>query len=243
MVAKFAVYYIPPAESSMYLRGSEILGYDVRAGNFLPADNPTRAALPEFNAEWVQRPQSYGFHMTLGYSLEYDPARLPEIEQAMEDVLNCFSAGTRFTLTPDDMTFIPFWRDEIVVLRYHPNPALLMLHAMLIARINPLASGSRIGHEFASMDVSHLPPEAVHRVRQYHTPYMLDGWAPHFTLMQPYAGSQPKATRAALRTLFAAEPRDLETVSLLTMADGDTHYRLHRDFPLDACPQPAVHDA
>ncbi len=32
---------------------------------------------------------------------------------------------------------------RIVVLRCTPNPALLMLHTLLTARVNPLATGSR----------------------------------------------------------------------------------------------------
>lgn len=68
-MAKFAVYYIPPADSLLYRRGSEILGYDVRQGVFLPEENPTRAVLTEFDPAWVAKPQTYGFHITTGYSL------------------------------------------------------------------------------------------------------------------------------------------------------------------------------
>ena len=62
-MAKFAVYTIPPADSLLYQRGSEMLGYDVRTGQFLPEDNATRAALPEFEPQWVEKPQTYGFHI------------------------------------------------------------------------------------------------------------------------------------------------------------------------------------
>jgi len=234
-MAKFAVYYIPPAESALYRRGSEILGYDVRAGLFLPDDNPTRAALPEF--DWVARPQTYGFHITTGYSLYFDRPTLPQIEQAMDDVFNCFDTSAAFTFTPAAERVV-FWRDEIVVLRYDPNPAMLMLHTMLIARINPYGKASNMSDSYADKDPAALNPLYAHRVRQYYTPYMLDGWVPHFTLMMPYTGSDPQAMRAALLDMFDAEPISVESICLLVSEDEETHYRLHREYFLADYPQP-----
>jgi hypothetical protein len=236
---KFAVYYIPPAESLPYQRGSEILGYDVRTGKMLPDDNPSRAALPEFDSAWTALPQTYGFHVTTGYSLYFDLEKLPQIEQEMEDVFNCFSAGVAFTFTPASERVV-FWQDEIVVLRYDPNPALLMLHTMLIARVNPLGTGSNVSEAYAKKDTAAIPPVNLHRVRKYYTPYMLDGWTPHFTLMMPYKGAQPEAMRAALLDLFDDEPVKVESICLLVRQDDETHYRLHREFCLMDYPHPVI---
>lgn len=227
---KFAVYYVPPADSDLYRRGSEILGYDVRTGSILPAENPTRAALPAFDLAWAEQPQTYGFHVTTGYSLYFDRAVLPQIEAEMDDVFNCFSPGVAFTLTPAHERIV-FWQNgDVVVLRCEPNPAMLMLHAMLTARVNPLATGSNISDSYAQKDPTTLPPVNVHRVRKYHTPYMLDGWTPHFTLLMPYHGAQPDAMRVALLDLFSPAPINVESICLLLREDGDTHYRLYREF-------------
>lgn len=231
-MAKFAVYYIPPADSLLYRRGSEILGYDVRAGVFLPEANPTRAALPEFDAAWAALPQTYGFHVTTGYSLYYDPAVLPKIEREIEGVLSCFGRDAAFTLTPHPTERIPFWNGDIVVLHYQPDPNLMMLHAMLTARINPYGTGSNIAERYASADPATLDPVLAARVRQYCTPYMLDGWEPHFTLLMPYTGTQPHALRAALADLFPPEPEPVRSICLLVRDDGETHYRLHREFTI-----------
>ncbi len=187
-MAKFAIYYVPPAESELYRRSSEILGYDVRTGEFLPENNPTRVALPEFDPAWVDQPQTYGFHITTGYSLYFNLDDLPLIEQEMENVFNCFGMGLEFIFTPAEERRV-FWQDEIVALRYDPNPALLMLRTMLVARVNPLGTGSNASRSYAQRDTASLDPVNAQRVRQYYTPYMLDGWLPHFTLMMPYAGS------------------------------------------------------
>ncbi len=234
---KFAVYYIPPAESALYRHGSEILGYDVRSGQFLPQLTPARAALPEFDPAWVAQPQTYGFHVTTGYSLYFEWAALPEIEREMDDVFNCFGKDVTFTFTPADERLV-LWQDEIFALRYDPNPALLMLHAMLIARVNPLGTGSNVSQAYARKDLANLDPVSAHRVRRYYTPYMLDGWIPHFTLMMPYTGQNRAAMHTALLDLFDTGPVQVESICLLVMDDAETHYHLHREYHLRDYPQP-----
>lgn len=228
---KFAVYYIPPADSDLYRRGSEILGYNVRTGQFLPEENPSRAALPEFDTSWVTQPQTYGFHVTTGYSLYFDMATLPQIEQELENVFACFGRDVCFQLTPAAER-IPFWKNEIVVLHYEPNPAMLMLHTMLIARVNPCGTGSNISEAYAQKDPAALDAVMVQRVRQYYTPYMLDGWTPHFSLMYPYRGTQPQAMRGTLGELFSDAAINVESICLLLQNDDETHYRLYREFAL-----------
>lgn len=234
-MAKFAVYIIPPAETTFYQRGSDILGYDVRQGVFLPEDNPTRAALPAFDNAWVQRPQVYGFHVTTGYSLYFERDRLPEIEAEIENVIGCMTLALDYVLTPDPDERIPFWNGDIVVLRYHPNAALSLLHTLLVARVNPYGTASNISWRLDALtddEIAALDPVYVRRVRQYYTPYIFDGWTPHFTLMQPYTGTQPGAMRAALADLFAPVPVPVTSICLLLMEDNETHYRLYREFPL-----------
>lgn len=235
-MAKFAVYYIPPAETDLYRQGSEILGYDVRAGVMLPETNPTRARLPEFDPAWIAQPQTYGFHVTTGYSLYFELDNLARIEHEMNEVFNCFSGESEFLLTAAPAR-IPFWNNDIVVLHYEPNSALLMLHTMLIARVNPLGTGSNVSDAYAQRDRASLDPLKAHRVRQYYTPYMLDGWVPHFTLMMPYTGSQPDALRETLLDLFNPAPIRVESICLLIREDHETHYRLYREFFLKDYPQ------
>lgn len=227
---KFAVYYITPADSLHYQRGSEILGYDVRAGKFLPSDNPTRSTLPEFDESWIQRPQTYGFHITTGYSLYCEDSALPHIEAELESVCQCFG-DVDFVLNPAD-EHIVFWQDRIAVLHYQPNINMAMLHTMITARVNPLATDSNINRIYQQKASTEVDPTLMHRVDKYYTPYMLDGWTPHFTLMMPYLGEKKAKMKSALIDLFPADPIQVESICLLYRKDDETHYRLHREYLL-----------
>jgi hypothetical protein len=228
-MAKFAVYTVPPADSLLYQRGSEILGYDVRTGEFLPEQNATRTALPEFDSRWIAQPQTYGFHMTTGYSLFYDPAMLPQIEGEIEVILGCFGRDVVFELSPAADP-LPFWHDNIVVLHYQPNSAMLMLHTMLTARVNPYGTSSNVSQSYAAKAPHELDLVKATRVRHFYTPYMLDGWIPHFSLMYPYEGQQLQQMKAALLGLFPPQKLVVTSICLLIRGDKDTHYRLHREF-------------
>ncbi|GAB5494224.1 MAG: hypothetical protein Phog2KO_44390 [Phototrophicaceae bacterium] len=230
-MAKFAVYTIPSADSTLYQRGSELLGYDVRTGEFIPEDNPTRRMLPEFDTDWVKKPQTYGFHMTTGYSLFYEPAILPQIEAEIETVIACFSNHVNFELAPATDP-IPFWRDNIAVLHFEPNPAMLMLHTMLTARVNPYGTSSTISETYAKMNPQEIDPIKAIRVQKFYTPHILDSWTPHFSLMYPYTGQNPTDMKEALLQLFPPKQLSVETICLLIRDDKDTHYRLYREFKL-----------
>jgi putative phosphonate metabolism protein len=61
--ARYAVYFVPPADSVLYQLGSSVLGYDCRSGADVP--HPPKAGLPPDWADLTQAPRRYGFHATL----------------------------------------------------------------------------------------------------------------------------------------------------------------------------------
>jgi hypothetical protein len=143
--------------------------------------------------------------------------------------MGCFSPGLEFTLTPAEERIL-FIRDEIVLMPYVPNANMLMLHTMLTARINPYANGSNVSDAYAKRDPATIDPVNALRVKKYYTPYMLDGWMPHFTLMMPYTGTQAEAMRMTLLNLFSDQPIQVEGICLLVRGDNETHYHLHREY-------------
>jgi Protein of unknown function (DUF1045) len=58
---RYAIYFVPSAESDLYRFGASVLGYDIYAGNDIPF---IRNAGPDW-PEKVRDPRTYGFHATL----------------------------------------------------------------------------------------------------------------------------------------------------------------------------------
>ncbi len=118
-MAKFAIYYIPPADSLLYQRGSAILGYDIRARQTLPVENPTRQALGEFHSDWVEMSQYYGFHVTTAGTYEYDPMTFAwdAVIETVADILDVLDPHTPLELlaSPDLI-----WGKSFVGLRFTP---------------------------------------------------------------------------------------------------------------------------
>src|SRR5262245_65402329 len=58
---RYAIYFVPPADSALYRLGSSLLGYDCYRG----ADVAFPRELPDDWAELTAAPRRYGFHGTL----------------------------------------------------------------------------------------------------------------------------------------------------------------------------------
>jgi hypothetical protein len=61
---RYAIYFIPAADSALYRFGAAVLGYDCYTGNDLDFPDP----LPMETAAWrdlTREPRRYGFHATL----------------------------------------------------------------------------------------------------------------------------------------------------------------------------------
>lgn len=228
----FALYYIPPADHPLYQAGSELLGYDLRAETVLPTDNPTRAGIKGFNESWVRDSQQYGFHMTIGHAIHFEAERLGAIEAETESILNLFDPSKAWELKPlignAYVAIAPQWA---CLLRYDANQALLMLHALVVARLSPLGVGTPNLDRFLSGE-STPPIYGQHRLTQYYYSSLLDDFYPHLTLFNPLPVAEVDSVRAdVLAAVPTPEPLTVETLCLLVRPDGESHYRIHREFP------------
>jgi hypothetical protein len=67
----------------------------------------------------------------------------------------------------------------------------------------------------------------------FYSPTVLDSWFPHFTLLNPYTGSESARIAALLADLF--EPYQfftLRSVCLLILPDDQTNWQVYREFRL-----------
>lgn len=235
----FAVYYVPPAAHPLYQVGSDLLGYDLRAEKLLPTATSARSAFPDFTLDWVRDSQQYGFHMTIGHAMHYEAEKLASIEAEIAAIMNLFDPKKPRELMPCSGTaYVSLAPQWACLLRYDANQALLMLHALVVARISPLSSGTPQLKRFLSGE--RMPAlHGQHRLTQYYYEYILDDFYPHFTLFNPLPVADIEPVRAAvMATVPEPQPLTVDTLCLLVRPDGDTHYRIHREFSFADFPQP-----
>ncbi|PRH87369.1 phosphonate metabolism protein [Labrys okinawensis] len=64
MATRYAIYYVPSADSALWRFGSEVLGYDAFTGQDVPQWHPPGIAAADWHAMTAD-PRLYGFHATL----------------------------------------------------------------------------------------------------------------------------------------------------------------------------------
>ncbi len=232
----FALYYIPPAESALYKAGSELLGYDIRAEQFSPAETPARETFAHhtpFDPAWASIPQEFGFHVTIGHAITFEAARLPELEAETESLLALLNPAKPFTLTPAD----PYLPDEgtSLTVYYHANPPFMLFHAMVVARLHTLGITTPLRDALHAGRHPDLAPYLRARVEKYMHYSILDDWFPHFGVLRPVPADRLAAARAGvLAALPDPAPLTVDSVCLLVKDDGKQHFRIHREYRLPA---------
>lgn len=236
---KFAVYYIPPAENELYQLASRILGYDVRARTTADMPPELHERFGGFDTAWVALAQPFGFHLTITDALDCQWSTLPLVERELANLLACFDSSHPFILTRREDIPVGVWgssKQRTLVLLYEPNKYLGMLHALLVARINPLG----IGTDYLRRYLAHPAEAHSHRgqqIRLFHSPTILDNWYPHFTLLNPYTGGEIDTVTSLLTHLFEPYTQiTMHSICLLTQMDGESNWHIYREFQLPVLP-------
>jgi putative phosphonate metabolism protein len=218
---RYAIYFVPAAETSLYRTGAALLGYDVYSGKRLPF--PGGLALGD--DDWcalTREPRVYGFHATLKAPFRLAPGRTAE-ELAAQ--LHTFTAAREpVAIMPAVSTIGSF----AALIPAEPSPALDRLAADCVRAFDefraPLDDGER-RKRLAS------PLSARHRenLENWGYPYVFEDFRFHMTLTGKIAQTSQEAVLAGLRRSFdAAEGRPLavDRVALLCQPDGISPFRL-----------------
>jgi hypothetical protein len=227
---KFAVYYIPEADSPFYQLGSSILGYDIRAGKPVTMPSELQLKLGKFNPAWRSAAQSYGFHLTIGDAIDFDPNNLPQIETELPAILDCFASAEKFTLDKS-REFIPDW-DPPLVLRYDPNEHLRTFHALVVTRINPIGTGSGYLERYLEKPNQYVnEPHKASRIRKFYSPFILGDFAPHFTLLNSYEGANRTELVQKFERIFSEFTEfTVNSICLLVQYRADENWVIYREF-------------
>ena len=76
---KFALYYVPAANDDLYRQGSSVVGYDIRKREKVQTLEALQH-IPKFTDDWLKKARPYGFHLTIGDSIDFEAGKVAQIE-------------------------------------------------------------------------------------------------------------------------------------------------------------------
>lgn len=195
-IPRYAIYYVPEADSALYRFGAELLGYDAFSGESCAqrAD-----ALRQF-ADWsalTQEPRRYGFHATLKAPFVLATgAREADLITALET----FAASPR--RVPVFQPAIDLIGDFIAIVPLVPPPALRALADDCVKQFDrfraPITEDERVRRLRSS-----LTPRQIMQVDGWGYPYVFEDFRFHMTLTGRLAPETRHEVRGWLRARFA----------------------------------------
>lgn len=167
----FALYFVPPLETSFYQFGSGVLGYDVRDAQLTTS---------RWQAE-VGRARGFGFHLTICDALYFlNKAELRSIWEEVEFItaqIKPFSL-IKFHLEPGFPD-----SNSVAILLDDPSGTLELLHHELVHRVyrRAIESDYTLGTVSPREGIASKRSELM--LKWYKAPYILNRFRPHFTLL------------------------------------------------------------
>lgn len=227
--SRYALYFVPAAETALYQTGATLLGYDVYTGKRLPFPGSPGSGQDDWFA-LTREPRVYGFHATLKAPFRLAPGKSAE-ELAAH--LATFAAGrTSVDIIPAVRTIGRF----AALIPAAPSPALDELAADCVRAFDdfraPPDDDERLKRLRAPLTDRHKE-----HLERWGYPYVFDDFRFHMTLTGPIAPERQETILAYLRaTLGAIEGRPLavDRVALLCQRDRDTPFHLIASAPLSA---------
>jgi putative phosphonate metabolism protein len=191
---RFAIYFVPPADTPLYRFGASFIGYDCYTGEDL---EPSKVGLDV--AEWTEltrAPRAYGFHATLKAPFHLAP-------RASEDDL--LTAFRKFAATQQAIPALdPLVRSLgqfVAIVPGTANPAIDRLAADCVTTfdkfrrpLDAMERHNRLGAGLSRRQIEHL--------NRWGYPHVLEDFRFHMTLTGAVAANRRGEILALLQARF-----------------------------------------
>jgi putative phosphonate metabolism protein len=228
---RYAIYFVPAAQSRLYRYGTAILGYDCYSGNAVDFPDKSGGLAANWN-ELSKEPRCYGFHATLKAPFHLLPSHS---ERQLINALRNF-AGLGHAVH----SFVPAVRmlaGFFAVVPREPAPALdaladscTTLFDAYRAPITPQERARRIALK--------LNEEQIRNLDRWGYPYVLSQYRFHMTLTGKVPAGRRKAILAVLLKAFRQSGVEasvaVDRVALVKQETPDTAFRVVSDATLGA---------
>lgn len=229
MTARYAIYYAPPAASTLWRRASDWLGRDAVTG-----EARAQPALPGLEgvdvAALTADPRGYGFHATLKAPFELAPGC---------DEAELFAAAAAFArrLVPFEARIAPAALGRFLAFRLQDGEReMAALHDACVRAFEPFRA------PLAEADLRRrrkapLTPEQDARLLQWGYPYVFEDFRFHMTLTGAIADEALRGrVLDVLQAHFAADsgPHRFGGVAVFRQPDRDAPFEVAQRFEFPA---------
>lgn len=225
----FGLYYIP-SNTEIYELGSKMLGYDIVRGK-------QEVCPREIDKGWVTESSKYGLHMTITDAVTIDEKNLELVEKRTHDVLGCLSKSLDYSLSLVEIGFWPKDNTQLAI-RLNPNENVKMLHNVLVGTIQTLGTGSlytkNLASQISSGKLRYLPDQ-VEKIGVFHAPYIFEHFKPHFTLLNPFFGSdeERKNVESYIKNSFSKTTHfAIDKLTMVIKDKEEDYFKIYKTFDL-----------
>lgn len=219
MTARYAIYYAPPAATTLWDKASAWLGRDAYAD--APRSRPAFPTLADLDLDALTAdPRGYGFHATLKAPFELAAERS---EAELLAAVRGFAAG----LSPFEVSIAPAALGRFLAFRLQAaSPEMDALHGACVRELDPFRAPLS-AFDLARRRKAPLTPEQDARLVAWGYPYVFEDFRFHMTLTgQIRDDDLRQRVLGALRDHFApeTEPHRFDGVAIFRQADREAPF-------------------
>lgn len=227
---RYAIYFVPAADSILYRFGADLIGYDAYTGQPLAFSEGIESDVEGWD-RFTSDPRKYGFHATLKAPIALAPDRT-------EDAL--VSAMETFANTPRTIPVIkPTVRSISSFIAIVPDTSCEELQAFARDCVTvfdsfraPLTAADR-----ERRNVSKLSDRQITYLDRWGYPYVLEEFRFHMTLAGSLPANRLETVAGLLRRQFAAlelKSVQVDRLALLRQDAPLSHFKIIQHWPLKA---------
>lgn len=219
---RYAIYYVPAADSSLNRFGAQVLGYDAFSGEDLSFPDGIMQEVPDWR-EQTSDPRKYGFHATLKA-----PMSLAAGKTEVELLAACAAFAATPRAIPTIRPVVGSISGFIAVVPAEPPPELIQLAAECVSEFDsfrsPLSNADRPRRR-----PSQLTPRQLEHLDCWGYPYVMDDFHFHMTLTGRLDPGRREPVQTMLASRFATLDLDtlpIDRIALFRQDDAVSRFRI-----------------
>jgi 2'-5' RNA ligase len=212
---RYAVYFVPAADSALYCFGSAVLQYDCYTGHAVRPPSELENQLEEWRKA-TEEPRRYGFHATLKAPFYLAPS---SSEAQLVSALHSFAAIGRMVATIQPV--VTMLSGFTAIVPEQANPAVNALAADCTTIFDAFRAPMS-PQERARRIASGLNQSQIENLDRWGYPYLFADFRFHMTLTGKIEVEQREQTVAVLRDIFQQTCGGPIAIDRLALTKQDT---------------------